>query len=105
MNPRLRVALTALPVLSLGILSWLPLLWMALSGPHPRPARRYGALAAYSGVGTAVVVAMVVFADDTGNEPAQAFGGCLLLAHIAAATVIIWRLTGETLAPAKDPYA
>ena len=101
MNPPLRVALAAVPLVSIGLLAWLPFLWLYLTRPgHPH---RYGRLTLLSLIGTGVCVAMVVGAQD--NEPMRLFGGCLLLAHIAAATVITWVHTAERPVPAKDPYA
>ena len=100
MNPRLRVALAAVPALSLGLLAWLPFLWLYLTRPHD--PRRYGRSLVLTTLGTACAVGMVLGAGD--NEPMKAFGGCLLLAHIAAATVILWVSTGQQAA-VKDPYA
>lgn len=99
MNPRLRVALAAVPVISLGLLAWLPLLWLYLTRPaSPRP---YGKILFCSLLGTAMSVGMVAAAGD--NEPLRMFGGCLLLAHIAAASVLAWVCSAEE--KAADPYA
>lgn len=100
MNPRLRVALAAVPVVSLGLLAWLPFLWLHLT--RPGDPRGYLRMTIFSALGAACCTAMVVGAGD--NEALKAFGGCLLLAHIAAATMITWVCAGRPVL-VKDPYA
>lgn len=100
MNPRLRVALAAVPVVSVGLLAWLPFLWLHFA--RPGAGRNYAALTAYSFVGTLCPVLMILGGGD--NTFARGFGGCLLLFDIAACTAIAWLTAGESY-PAKDPYA
>ena len=101
MNPRLRVALAAVPVISIGFLSWLPFLWLWLY--RPGSPRGYGRCTLASLLGTACAVAMIVGGRD--NEPMRMFGGAILLAHIAAATLITWVWSAKEAPVARDPYA
>jgi len=100
MNPRLRVALAAVPLLSLGLLAWLPFLWLHFA--RPGSTRRFASLTAYSFGGTLATVLMILLSGD--DAFTRGFAGCLMLFNIAACTAIAWLTAGDPY-PAKDPYA
>lgn len=101
MNPALRVVLTAVPVLSVGLLAWLPFVWLLAS--RPKDEHPYGNAVFYAVLGTAAVVAWVVMTDK--GSPAQLLAGAALLSHIAACSTLVWVRTGAIAHPVKDPYA
>jgi hypothetical protein len=95
-----RAALAAVPVLSLGLLSWLPLLYLYLRDPAKR-ARPV--LCAIMLACTAILVwGLVTTEEGTGRSMAY---GVLYLWMIALASVLAWLESRPQVAPAKDPYA
>lgn len=102
MNPRLRVALTAVPVVTLGLLCWLPFLWLAVA--RPRDDTNYPRLVLWSALATASCVALSIVAGD--DQMLRAFTGCVALSNIAACAVLVWVLCGRiTEKERADPYA
>lgn len=101
MNPRLRVALAAVPILSLGLLSWLPFVWFMAS--RPKGEHPYANAVFWSGLGTAAWVVMVVLGEP--GSALRTFGAVMALAHIAAGSTLAWVHASHIMNPPKDPYA
>lgn len=101
MNPRLRVALALVPVLSLGLLSWLPLLYLYVRDPHCH--RRVGVHTVVAFACTALLVACLLIAEP-GSFESKGYA-VLYLWFIVGATLLAWVDSRPQAAPVKDPYA
>lgn len=79
-----RALWSLVPIGSLGLLAWLPFLYLALTRTRPRDMW----LAAAFGAGTVIECVLAVAVDDEGGL--GAFAGLLFIAFIAAAVVMVW---------------
>lgn len=101
MNPRLRVALALTPLLSLGLLSWLPFLYFHLARlPGPLHLRN----TIMVGVSTLVTVPALCLSGEGGAL--RLLLTVLWVWLVAVSTIMVWVCTSaRSLAPEPDPYA
>lgn len=101
MNPRLRVALVLTPLLSLGVLSCLPSLYLhfARRSDKIRPSDPIMML-------LSTVCLGILLATSPSDSPLRTLATCLWCFKAVLATVTVWFYTrAEFIVPEPDPYA
>lgn len=98
MTKPLRLALIVLPAVSLGILSWVPFLWLAITRPKAeRPTYVFTYFATATGVAVAYVWMAVAHAD--GNSIVFAVALLLLAGVTALSCALAYLMTRVTEKP------